>query len=530
MTLMPASPNRFSFLLKPIGALLLVALADRLFFLQSVGSTLGLFALAMLLVTACLRTAILTRWSGRIALSAALIFALALVLQPGPLALLLFWTAISIAALLPRTDGFDNGLRWALRLMLHGILSLFGPLRDFLLARRARHRRGGIEILRYAVILIVPVIGSAIFLFLFAQANPLIEQALARIDLRLDASVETILRMILWTVTFLAAWSLLRPSRFTLWPQLPGEGATLPGLGLASITASLLAFNALFALQNGLDLAFLWSGAPLPEGMTLAEYAHRGAYPLIVTALLAGLFVIVALRPGSETAGSRSVRLLVTIWIGQNLLLVASTMLRTVDYIEAYSLTQLRIAALIWMGLVAIGLALICYRLLRNRSAGWLINANLLVAALVLGGCTYLHLGRIAAGWNVRHAREVGGAGPPIDLCYLRQLDSAALLALLELETGPLPPALRPRVRWVRTQVMENVARTQADWHSWTATNARRLARAEAIVAGHRLPRYEGPARQCDGTIYVPPPVVRPPSPAQPAPDAAKPLTAPAER
>ena len=30
-------------------------------------------------------------------------------------------------------------------------------------------------------------------------------------------------------------------------------------------------------------------------------------------------------------------------------------MLRTLDYVEAYSLTELRIAALIWMALVAIG-------------------------------------------------------------------------------------------------------------------------------------------------------------------------------
>ena len=65
---------------------------------------------------------------------------------------------------------------------------------------------------------------------------------------------------------------------------------------------SLVAFNLIFALQNGLDLAFLWSGAPLPGDLTLAGYAHRGAYPLIATALLAGLFVLVTLRPGSATA------------------------------------------------------------------------------------------------------------------------------------------------------------------------------------------------------------------------------------
>ena len=62
---------------------------------------------------------------------------------------------------------------------------------------------------------------------------------------------------------------------------------------------SLVLFNLLFAVQTGMDIHYLWRGAALPDGMTYAAYAHRGAYPLIVTALLAAAFVIVAMRPGS---------------------------------------------------------------------------------------------------------------------------------------------------------------------------------------------------------------------------------------
>lgn len=535
------SSHRFSFLLKPVGALLLVALADLLFWMHEPGSTIGLFAFSMILVAVLLRREMLLTWPPLIALAAALTFALSLGLEPGPLALLLFWTAITIAALLPRTAGFDNGLRWALRLIIHGLCAPLGPIRDLLLARRARQRRGA-GLLRHAVVLIVPAIGTAIFLFLFAQANPLIEQALARLDMRLALTPETIVRTFFWTFIFLAAWSLLRPTRFALWSSLPGADPqlALPGLGLTSVVLSLIAFNAVFAMQNGLDLIFLWSGAPLPEGMTLAEYAHRGAYPLIATALLAGLFVLVALRPGSDTAASRPVRLLVTIWIAQNILLVASTMLRTLDYVEAYSLTRLRIAALIWMALVGVGLVLICYRLLRGRSGAWLVNANLLAAALVLGVCTFTDLGRIASGWNVRHAREVGGGGAAIDLCYLNDLGHSALLPLLELETRRLPADLRPRVQWVRTRVMDGLVRRQADWHSRSVLGTLRLAAAEAIVAANRLQRYEGPHRMCDGNLPPPPPIaaVRRPEPApeenaaapERAPEPAKPLTPPAQR
>jgi hypothetical protein len=500
--------HRHTFLLKLAGALLLVALADQLFWFQRAGSTLGLFALAVLIVLGCMRMEIFRRWPSRIAFAAALFFALALAADPGPLALLLYWTSLTVAALLPRTARFDDGWRWAQRLVVHGVLSAVGPLRDYLIAARARRRRGPVALRGKAFVLILPLIGSAIFLSLFAQANPLIGDFLARLDFWPGFDFLTVVRAIFWCVVLTAMWSLLRPPRFRLWPpyRMANEDVALPGVSIASVTLSLLAFNLIFALQNGLDLAFLWSGAPLPDGMTLAEYAHRGAYPLIATALLAGLFVLVTLRPGAATAASRPIRLLVTLWIAQNLLLVASTMLRTMDYVLAYSLTELRIAALIWMGLVALGLALICYRLLRGKSGAWLINTNLVAATLVLAGCSWLDLGAVAATWNVRHAREVGGTGADIDLCYLNELGPSALAPLIELESRPLPAELRDRVQWVRSRAMDRLAENQADWHGWTLRNAGRLADAEELATEQHLPRHRDDYRQCDGHPYPPTP------------------------
>ena len=90
--------NRYAFLLKLAGALLLVALADLLFWFQRAGSTIGLFALALLIVTGCMRMEIFRRWPSRIAFAAALFFASSLAADPGPLALLLYWTSLTLAA------------------------------------------------------------------------------------------------------------------------------------------------------------------------------------------------------------------------------------------------------------------------------------------------------------------------------------------------------------------------------------------------------------------------------------------------
>jgi hypothetical protein len=219
--------------------------------------------------------------------------------------------------------------------------------------------------------------------------------------------------------------------------------------------------------------------------MTLAEYAHRGAYPLIATALLAAGFVLVTLRPGSASAAVPAIRALVTVWIAQNLVLVASSIERTLDYVAAYSLTTLRIAALAWMALVAVGLVLVCWRLLRGKNPSWLINANLIAAGALLSLFAFIDSAELAARYNVNHAREAGGKGPELDLCYLRSLGGSALLPLAELEQRPLDPAFIERVYRVRSSIQLELEQKIAGG-AWTLLGARRLAQAPALTPAYR--------------------------------------------
>lgn len=496
----PLRLRRFSFLQKIALAAILVGLADHLFFFQRAGATLGIFAAALLVALLAATPSIARSPSALAAAGAALLFALVLGDDPSLLAAWLFATAATLAVLLPRKRAFDDGWRWTKRLILHALLSPFAPALDWMHLRIARRRRGSARFAGALPLLALPVLGSALFLVLFSAANPLIADAFNRVDLFALAGGFSIFRLFFWIAAALFVWSFLRPPRIGLALPTPRSGdLVLPGVSTASIALSLAAFNAVFALQNGLDIAFLWSGARLPEGMNLAEYAHRGAYPLIATALLAALFVLVTLRPGTPTAGSPLVRRLVYVWVAQNVVLVASTMLRTADYIEAYSLTRLRIAALIWMALVAIGLVLICVRLWRGKSGAWLINANLGIALLALSACAVVDLGAVAAAWNVRHAREAGGRGVRLDLCYLNRLGPSALLPLIELESRPIAPRFRERVSWTRNLIMDRLATSQGDWHGWTYRNARRSAEAKRLIAERRLPRFSADVRNCDG-------------------------------
>ncbi|MCZ8019336.1 DUF4153 domain-containing protein [Novosphingobium sp.] len=494
-----------SFAVKLAMAAALIALADQVFFIRELSfGWLGLFGTALALTTVLANPALRHDRRALIALTFALAMAGAMIWDAAPLPFLLFWVALGLAILLPGTARFDDGWRWAQRLIAHGFKALFGPLIDLFKLSRARNRRPvGTGLRRLLPALFLPLAGSAVILTLFTFANPVFEQAIDSLTMPL-LDERTAGRIIFCGAIFVITWGVLRPRRARpYFGTFDGSGdLAIPGVNPASVLISLIAFNALFAMQNAMDLAWLWGLLPLPDGMTLADYAHRGAYPLIATALLAALFVLITLRPGSQTADNPLVRKLVTLWIAQNLVLVASSMLRLYDYIDAYSLTRLRIAALAWMALVAVGLALIGWRLLRGHSARWLINANCAAAMLLLGTYAFVDTGAFAAQWNVRHAREVDGTGAGIDLCYMAELGTPALLPLIDLEDRPLDPVLRERVRELRAQVQYRQGQ-MLDNGAWTLLGERRLARAEAL--GRQTPRaWPGARYDCSGTPQDP--------------------------
>ncbi|MDF7776312.1 DUF4173 domain-containing protein [Sphingomonas sp. AOB5] len=494
-----------SFAAKLVAALALAALADWLFYRQYSGATVGLFAFAWAAAMLIVVKPVRRRWGAFVAMLAALYFAATLIDYPGLLGWSLFWVSLSSAALLTRLR-FDDAWRWAQRLLLHVSLGIIRPFGDAVRRLRVRGPSGMPSIGRLASILALPVIGGAVFVALFAGANPLIGDLFARIHV--DSPFSAIPHLFVTAAVFMAIWPSFRPHPRATSTRVGAASldGLMPRVPLASIILSLITFNLIFAVQNALDAVFLWSGAPLPGTITMADYAHRGAYSLIATALLAGLFVLTVLRPDSESAKRPAIRLLVALWVAQNLMLVASSILRTLDYIGSYSLTELRIAALAWMVLVGIGLVLILWRLLTGRTAAWLINANALMAGLVLAVSCAVDFGAIAAQWNVRHAREVGGKGIEIDLCYLRLQGPPALLPLIELEGRVAgQPLLLDRVRAIRAQALDDMILAQSDWHSWTWRNARRLDLALRQLGPNPAAPRPVQARNCDGSeIYVP--------------------------
>lgn len=492
----------------------LVALADFLFYRHVLGWTAGLFLAALVALIALRGGRGLRQPAGALVLLLTLGLVAALVEHPSVLALVMSSLALGFLAMTAR-GGWQGGAAAWLRRWGRFVVEV--PTRLLLDNRLAarwlhRHPRSPRAWTWAPQLWLFPLALGAVFVALFTAANPIISGWLTAawyaLTHLLDNAADLFdgARMAFWVASGAGAWALLRakarkarrremgdrpdsladlsPGHYTTSASAAfdvptSRTYTLPPRRLTPgvVVRCLATFNALFAVQTLLDLLYLWGGAQLPDGMTWAEYAQRGAYPLVATALLAAVFVLVTFRAGAPTERLRPARWLVYGWVAQNVLLVASAGWRLSFYVNAFSLTRLRLAAGVWMVLVAAGLLWIVWRLLRGRSNAWLLHANVLTTLAVLYAASFMNFDGFIADYNVRHCRETAGTGADLDVAYLRDLGPEALPALRTAAPHLTDPAQQQAAAGAARAAEAELRESLSDWRSWTYRR-HRLARA----------------------------------------------------
>ncbi|WP_337268509.1 DUF4153 domain-containing protein [Oryzifoliimicrobium ureilyticus] len=469
---------------------LLIALSDFLIFKETLGLNLFLFAAALTLAVIMLSK---RKWSitAKCLLIGVSAFGnLPLLEAVSPMSVSIglssvMCVALACAGLMPR------------RLMhLHVVLLRFALVLPVPFAkaihRHALSPRDGsfLRLMTQSLVLwLLPLALASVFLLLFAMANPLIEHVIREIDLALVWEFFDLWRVGLWLVVAVLGWAMFRPcllrrAHLRRFANEKTHEAGKPLLTYALLLRSLLVFNALFAVQSILDVVYLWGGAALPDDLSYAEYAHRGAYPLIVTALLAAAFVLLTMRQDGPGNQSRLLRGLVFAWIAQNILLCLSSLLRLELYVETYSLTEMRVAAAVWMVLIALGLALILLRIIFRYSNEWLVAVNIAALASVLYLCTVADIPAFIARFNVIHCREIDSNGTSLDFDYLASLGPSSIPAIdlfIEKVTSTNPPSEHLggfAAKAERNLLIKRLNTRSRDWRGWTY----RISRLESYL------------------------------------------------
>jgi len=153
---------------------------------------------------------------------------------------------------------------------------------------------------------------------------------------------------------------------------------------------------------------------------------------------------------------------------------VLSSILRLDLYVQIYLLTWWRVAAFIWMVLVAFGLVLIVTRIALNRTNHWLIRANLITLTATFYICALVNFPAIIADYNVSHSREAGGKGVWVDMNYLFSLGPQALPAIdraIALR-GFDPTLVSRRGCLVEQQLKATASRRSWGFRSWRLQRA----------------------------------------------------------
>lgn len=290
-----------------------------------------------------------------------------------------------------------------------------------------------------------PLGGALVLITLLLQANPLLEQSLISF-LSFDFDITALLhRVLFWSGFALMIWPFLVPTEQMATTRttsaVTSHSRTLSfGLNAGSVLRALVVFNLLLSVQSTIDLSILFGGATLPKDMTLATYAHRGAYPLLATAMLAGAFALAA-RPYLDS--HPSLKPLMMLWLVQNALLGLTSMLRLDLYVASFGLTYLRIYAMIWMGLVVIGLILTGWQILKRRSNHWLLRCCATLGLVTLYLCAFINFSSMIAVQNLN--TQTAKSPDWYYLCTLGPTAANGIIASLKANPGlSIPPDYAP--------------------------------------------------------------------------------------
>ena len=272
------------------------------------------------------------------------------------------------------------------------------------------------------------------------------------------------------------------------------------GVGVREVTVAIGLVDALFLTFGALQVGWLFGGsrALASAGVTVAEYARRGFFELVVVAALALPLLLLAhglVGEGTPSPRSRRAHAHFRIAAGALIALVLVLLLSAADrmrlYLTAFGLTEARFYASAFMAWLGVVFAWAGATLLRGRVAQFALGT------LVSGWAWVLLLHAVnpdARIVNVNAARAARGL--ELDAEYLAGLSADAAPALAahadRLLASQTAPRTQCQLRWAFHGAAQRAERA-GDWRGWSLSRAR--ARRVVPVEWRTAPAPCTPAR-----------------------------------
>lgn len=265
--------------------------------------------------------------------------------------------------------------------------------------------------------------------------------------------------------------------------------------------------NILLLIVNLLDVQYLYVSNTLPEGVSHSEYVHQGVGLLILSIVIAIAIILFVFRGNMNFySKSRTLRMLATLWIIQNMFMVVSTIMRNNMYVAEYGgLTYRRIGVYVYLGLSLIGLLTTWIKIWRMKSNWFLFRVNSASWWGMLVIASLINWDAIIIRYNTSHAKDL----EELDKSYLIELAPSTLPEMLvyndtsdilrssysmdmyislfrETEANYGDRTLENRLHGKLYRFLSKKDRT--GWQSWNYDDSRILDEVRTLGAGRKIP------------------------------------------
>ncbi len=193
----------------------------------------------------------------------------------------------------------------------------------------------------------------------------------------------------------------------------------------------------IYLIFSGVQILYLFSNSlALPEGYTYSEYAREGFFQLLAVAAMNLLIVLFCVRHFKK---SRILDIVLTVMSACTYIMLASSAVRMLLYIQQYGLTYLRIEVLLGLLLIAFIMAGVIVSIYRKTFP--LAHYIILSVGVIWILFSFCRPEYMIAKYNISHYEVIGQDenGADIldidydDLQYLASLDGDAAPAICEL-------------------------------------------------------------------------------------------------
>ncbi len=394
-----------------------------------------------------------------------------------------------------------------------GLIDGFGFLRKmkFFRNEKVRHVLLGVLIAIPLLIVVFALLTSADMIF-----SSWTETALDHIFFSSNPYLACLLTVVIYAVAY---GIMAAASRMMAPKQVGGQNVVMQegkgasqgrkgGNSLTAITVTLL-LTLVYLLFCGIQLYFLFGGGnvSLPDGFTYAEYARQGFFQLLAVTFLNILILMFCRKPAGESV---ALRVVLTVFSACTYVMIASAAMRMLLYVDAYSLSFLRILVLWFLALntlLVTGIILAIY-----RAKFPLFRYFVAVSAVCYIVLAYANVDYIIASYNMKSQEKV----EEIDVDYLLRLSADAAPVLLpalhevvEAEKGAIPVAeienpiarayfgisetKQDMVKAVCSDYIRNIAEDEkTDFRSWNLSRHR----AQKMIEEYQF-QTEVQARLC---------------------------------